>query len=327
MMQIYRRFLPLAALLAAGLQTVSALAADAPAASAGAPAAPAKSGGALAGALSGKGKGPMQVTAEQGIEWQQTNRAYVARGNAVAKRGDVTLYADTLTAYYRDVPHSSTTEIWRVVADGHVRITTPTQSVVGDHGVYDLDHSLAIITGKGLKLTTPRDVVTARDSLEWYDDRQLAVARGDALAVHGDRRLRADVLAAKVVNQQGQPSRISRIDAVGHVLVSGPTQIGTGDQGVYDVDQQSATLSGHVTLTRGENTLVGEYGVVDFRNDVTRLLPRPPTPGNPTRGRVQGYLVPQQKPHTGTASGQKPVQTHPSQVPLQKSDQDPAKAR
>ncbi|HTH98938.1 MAG TPA: LptA/OstA family protein [Stellaceae bacterium] len=269
--------------------------------------------------LLGKGKDPMQVTADQGIEWQQNAHAYIARGNATAKRGNITLKADTLTAYYRNQPGGKSTEIWRVTAEGHVRITTPSQSLTGDKGIYDLDQAVAVLTGKDLRLTSPQEVVTARDSMEWYENRQLAVARGDALVVHGDRRLHADVLAAQMSkdaapttqnggarNSNGQ-SHISRVDAVGHVLVSGPDQIGTGDEGVYDVDKQLATLSGHVTLTRGNNTLSGEYGVVDFKNNISRLLPKPggvatatanggaPPSDNKPQGRVEGYLVPKQQ--------------------------------
>ena len=55
--------------------------------------------------------------------------------------------------------------------------------MVGDQAVYDVDQQIGIVTGKALKLTTATDVVTARDSLEWYDQKQIAVARGDAVAV------------------------------------------------------------------------------------------------------------------------------------------------
>lgn len=75
-----------------------------------------------------------------------------------------------------------------------------------------------MLTGAHLKMTTPQDVVTARDSLEWYDDRQFAVARGNALGVRADRRIRADILTAEVVTPKGQGSHISRMDAHGHVL-------------------------------------------------------------------------------------------------------------
>jgi lipopolysaccharide export system protein LptA len=275
-----------------------AVAAPKPAAAAPAPdaTAPAK-GGAGTSLLGGaKGQGPLEVTSENGIEWQQGVKAYIARGNAVAKRGQTTLYADVITAYYRDIPNSSQTEIWRVVPDGHVRITTPTQTVVGDHGVYDIDQAVVVMTGSALKLTTPQDVVTARDSLEWYDAKQLAVARGDAVAVRGERRLRGDTLVAQVVQAPGEDSRISRVDGKGHVIVSGPNgQVGTGDTGVYNADTGIATLVGHVTVARGDDTVVGEYGVVDLQNGVSRILPRPPTAADTTRGRVQGIIVPRQK--------------------------------
>ncbi len=265
----------------------------------------------------GTGSGPVDVTSDQSLEMQQSNKVYIARGNAVAKRGDRTLYADTLMAYYRDVPNSSQTEIWRVVADGHVKITTPTQTVVGDHAIDDLDTKTDIITGDNLKLTTPTDVVTARDALEWYEDKSVAVARGNGVATRttlkGYRRIRGDVLVALIVQPPGEAQRISRVDATGHVFVSTPDQTGSGDEGVYNAETGIATLTHHVTLTRGENTLTGEYGVVDTDKGVSRLLPRPPTAGDQTRTRVNGYIVPRQK---GTPAGAaKPGTEKPADKP------------
>jgi lipopolysaccharide export system protein LptA len=247
----------------------------------------------------GSGTGPIDITSDESLEMQQSEKVYIARGNAIAKRGDRTLYADTLMAYYRDIPNSSQTEIWRVVADGHVRITTPTQTVIGDHAIDDLDTKTDVITGNNLKLTTPIDVITARDSLEWYEDKSVGVARGDALAIRhtpkGDRRMRGDVLVALIVQPPGEAERISRVDGTGHVVVSTPDQVGTGEQGVYNADTGIATLVHHVTLTRGENTLTGEYGTVDMDRGIGRLLPRPPTEQDRTRTRVNGYIVPKKK--------------------------------
>jgi lipopolysaccharide export system protein LptA len=270
----------------------------------------------------GSGTGPIDITSDESLEMQQSDKVYIARGNAIAKRGDRTLYADTLMAYYRDIPNSSQTEIWRVVADGHVKITTPTQTVIGDHAIDDLDTKTDVITGKNLKLTTPTDVITARDSLEWYEDKNVGVARGDALAIRhtlkGDRRMRGDVLVALIVQPPGEAQRISRVDGTGHVVVSTPDQVGTGDQGVYNTDTGIATLVHHVTLTRGENTLTGEYGTVDMDKGIGRLLPRPPTEQDRTRTRVNGYIVPKKKNPPDT-SGKPPADT------TQKAQPDAAK--
>jgi lipopolysaccharide export system protein LptA len=143
---------------------------------------------------------PIAVTAQSGIEWQKEAQVYVARGNAVATRGTTQVHADTLTAHYRPAKGAEGgNEVYRLDADGHVVISNGADTVIGDQAVYDVGQQIAVITGKDLKLTTPTDVVTARDSLEWYDPQQVAVARGDAVAVRGDRRIRADVLTAHMV--------------------------------------------------------------------------------------------------------------------------------
>jgi lipopolysaccharide export system protein LptA len=291
---------------------------------------------------------PITIESERGIEWQQNNHVYIARGHAKATRGQATVFGDTLYAYYRPVAKAnsagaangntaprpaspaassspspgtspaagggkpgdpmsgSSTEIYRLEADGNVRIATETQTVYCDHAIYDVDQTLLVATGKHLKLETPRDTLTARDSLEWYDNRQLAVARGDAVAVQeGGKALRGDVLTADVTKAPDGSSHISRVDAQGNVLVSSQGQIGRGDSGVYNVDTGIATLAGHVTLTRGDNELRGQYGVVDLNNNVSRLLSAPPGTqvSEGPRPRVQGLLVPRPKPE---APGAKP---------------------
>jgi lipopolysaccharide export system protein LptA len=268
---------------------------------------------------------PINIEADQGIEWQQNNRVYIARGHAKATRGQATVFGDILMAYYRPIvrPGAGTsdaapehkaadkapasagdpiggnsTEIYRLEATGNVRIATETQTVYGDHAVYDVDRTLLVVTGKNLRLETPRDTLTARDSLEWYDDQQLAVARGDALAIREGKRLRGDVLTAVVVKTANEASHISRVDAQGNVLVASQDQIARGDAGVYNVDTGIATITGRVTLTRADNELRGQYAVVDLNNNVSHLLSAPPsaklTDGKPAR--VQGLLVPRQKP-------------------------------
>src|SRR5207248_2938964 len=146
-----------------------------------------------------------------------------ARGNAVATRGPASVRADTLIAHYREVKGGGAadntggnTEIYRVEAEGTVTMTREGQTVVGDRAVYDLDQALMVVTGKALKLTTATDTVTARDSLEWYDQKQVAVARGNAVAVRNGKTIKADILTAYMVKTKpadtkppvGRPQRV-----------------------------------------------------------------------------------------------------------------------
>jgi lipopolysaccharide export system protein LptA len=301
---------------------------------------------------------PIDITADSGIEWQQDKQVYIARGNAVATRGTSEVHADTLTAHYRPSKDKSAqggNEVYRLDADGHVLIKGPNQTVVGDQAIYDVDQQIGVITGKHLRLTTPTDTVTARDSLEWYDQQQIAVARGDALAIRADRRIRADVLTAHFVKDKdsanagaaagakpgggkpaaGKPgvvaaeksvatgsaapsaksaagkatstkppkpgpagaaadpsegnSKISRVDAQGHVVVVTTTDIGRGDYGVYNADTGIVTLLGNVTITRGQDTVRGQYAVVDLNTNVSRIMTVAAKPGAPAP-RVEGLF-------------------------------------
>lgn len=311
---------------------------------------------------------PVNIEADQGIEWQQEHHVYIARGNVKATRGQSTLYCDTLYAYYRPsgskdatvkpaapagpgaaAPNKadgagkdaaangaangagsgllgdSSSEIYRLEADGNVRLATETQTVYGDHAIDDVDQAVLVITGKHLKLVTPNDVVTARDSLEWYDRQQLAVARGDAVAVRATKTIRADVLTAIVERTSNQQSHISRINATGHVIVSSLDQIATGDRGVYNVDTGIATLMDHVSLTKGDNEMRGQYAVVDLNKNVGHLLSAPPTvaAAGGKRPRVEGLLVPHGQQGAAATTPAPGSAKTPSQTPAKAPAQAP----
>ncbi|UEM22144.1 hypothetical protein JL100_005175 [Skermanella mucosa] len=264
----------------------------------------------LGGGTGGDGL-PIAVDADQAIEWHQEQKAYVARGNAVAKRGDVTIEGDTLVAYYREMP-SGGTEIFRLAADGKVHIFSPEQNVYGDRAVYDVDKQVAVVTGSDLRLVTPTDVVTARDSLEYWETQKLAVARGDAVAVREANRVSADVLVGLFAEGAGGALEMTRIDAQGNVVITTPTDVARGREGVYNLKTNIATLTGDVRLTRGDNHLNGQTAEVNMNTGVSRLL----STGNRTGERVRGLFVPGQQPGGAQpAPGQPaPAQTPPAQT-------------
>ncbi|MBV8118503.1 MAG: hypothetical protein JO081_01015 [Alphaproteobacteria bacterium] len=311
---------------------------------------------------------PIDISAENGIEWDQNKQVYTARGNAVAIRGTSEVHADVLTAHYRPSKNKSDggNEVYRLDADGRVVIKAPNRTVVGDQAVYDVDQQIGVVTGQHLKLTTPTDVVTARDSLEWYDQQQVAVARGDAIAIRGDRRIRADVLTAHFIKDntalagapmaakpsEGKPaggattsipapaslapvsaksgqgpqagksgrahgpsegdeagSKLSRVDAQGHIVVVTATDIARGDYGVYNAQTRIVTLLGNVTITRGQDTVRGEYAVVDLNTNVSRMMTVAARPGAPPP-RVEGLFYRQDAttaPNGAKKPGSKPV--------------------
>ena len=299
--------------------------------------------------------GPVTITSRDGIDWQQAEKVVIARGDARAERGNVTVTADRLTARYRakaqpqgaPAPeavkpdgvvaspiHTETgdtetggNEIYRLEADGNVRIFTPTDVAVGDHAIYDMDQAVLLLTGRNLKLTRPAEVITARDTLEYWSQLHRAVARGNAVVVTPDaRRLAADTLVAYTSPpNDGPPSnaplsnaaknraaedplgasgRIEKVEAFGNVSVRTQTDTVTGERGVYVPASGIARLGGNVRITRGQNQLNGAEAEIDMKTGLSRL-----TAG--TDGRVKGLVMPNDAPVQAGPVQAGPVQAGP----------------
>ncbi|HYZ62045.1 MAG TPA: LptA/OstA family protein, partial [Acetobacteraceae bacterium] len=263
--------------------------------------------------------GPIEVTARDGIEWRQNEQVVIARGDARAVRGDTTVIADTLTAHYRkkagaqDATPASTgpsitpggdtgsNEIYRLEADGNVKIFNPQDIAVGDHAIYDIDQAVLLLTGKNMSVTTPTQVYTARDTLEYWSQKHMAVARGLATVTTSDgRRLAGDVLVgytdpnkqagpqpakAQATDPLGGGGKLQRAEAFGNVEVRTATETIRGDRAVYVADTQMARIAGHVRITRGQNQANGDEALVNMQTGVSTLIHDP-------GGRVQGVVVP-----------------------------------
>ena len=239
-----------------------------------------------------QGGAPLEITADYGIEWRRDDQVYVASGNARAAQGDLAVYADVLTARYRENEQGDT-EIYRIEANGNVRMVSPTETIYGDDARYEVNERYLILTGDDLRLEAEDGLITANESLEYWEDKKVAMARGDAVAVKEDKRVRADELVAHFeAGAEGGMELIS-VDAVGDVQISTPKEYASGRTGTYYVQKQLATLSGDVKITQGKNQMNGEYAEVNMETGVSRLLAAPP--GRSAPAPVRGLLVPPKK--------------------------------
>jgi lipopolysaccharide export system protein LptA len=285
--------------LAVGLAAVMAALGAAPAATpatATASATPAVPGTALD---AGNTSGPIEIDAEEGIEWRRDEKVYIARGHAKAKRGDMTLYADTLTAHYDDSGGGS--KVTRVVAEGAVRIATPTQTVYGDKADYDMNQGVVVITGQDLKATTATQTITAKDRFEYWAKRDIVVARGNVVMTEPGKKVSADLVTGYFIAGADGKRDLKQVEATGNVIIVDKAEVAHAQKGIYDPKRGLATLSGGVKITRGKNQLNGQYAEVNLNTGVSRLLGGPKGKGD---GRVHTLIVPEQNAtDAGTGTG------------------------
>ncbi len=287
------------------------------------------------------GSGPVDVTARGGFEWRENDQMVIATGDARAVRNNVTVLADRLVARYRKkadaggaapaatpaaapgaAPPGAGTpdenggnEVYRLEAHGHVRIVTETDEAVGDDAVYDIDQAVLVMTGHALKLTTPNDVLTARDTLEYWSAKHMAVGRGNAVVVTTDgRRLAGDVLVAYTKDDTAQPAtarpaaerpgadpllssgKLERVEAFGHVEARTAIDIVRGDRGLYLPDIDVARVVGHVKLTHYSQQSEGPAADVNMKTGIARL-------SGSAGDRVKGLIVPNDPADPNRAQG------------------------
>ncbi len=254
----------------------------------------------LGGVELGDSDAPLEITANDGIEWRRDEKVYVARGNAHAARGEMAVDADVLTARYREGADGEI-DVYSIEADGNVRLTSGPNVITGDRAVYDVDKSVLLITGEDLRAVTEKATVTARDSLEYWDAQQVIVARGDAVAVEGDRRVEADLLTG-YLRRTGDPageSGLYQVEAEGAVRLTTAEEVVLAEKAVCNLDKEIATLTGGVKITRGQNQLNGERAEVNLKTGVSRLMGNPSATGA-ADGRVHTLIIPDEKPELGT---------------------------
>ena len=148
--------------------------------------------------------------------------------------------------------------------------------------------------------------------LDYYDKEQKLIYSGDVVAVQGDSTLKASQLtifltkadakagtpaaggetaaaaatAGGAADAPGANSSVRHMDAKGPVTLVSKDQIGTGDNGSYDRDDNKVTLTGNVTLSQGPNVTRGDRLVYDLTSGQAQVF------SGKTNGRVSSIFTP-----------------------------------
>lgn len=221
--------------------------------------------------MGGDGAEPLSIDAKGGIEWNQKDQVFIAAGPAKATRGDMVLDADELRAFYRPSATGGS-EVFRLDAIGNVRITTPGRVATGGHAVYDVDKAVIVLKdSQPVTMTAGADVITTDGQLEFWDTRKLAVARGNAKAVQGDKRIQADVLTAHFITDAAGKTAVGKIEAFDNVRITTSAEQVFANRAAYNVPTGLARLTGSVKIKRGDNEINGCSADIDLNTGISRM--------------------------------------------------------
>lgn len=232
-------------------------------------------------------KDPVEISADNTLEWLQNQKQYIANGNVEAQQGDVTIFTDKLVADYKDDNKGGNVEIWQLTATSNVTLKNLDSTATGDNAVYNVETGLATLTGQNLKLTTPDQIITASKRMEYNANQGVAKAVGNAKIIREKNTLTAQTIIANFARDKAGKQTLKTAKANGNVKIKTPDEILTGNSGVYNAVTNTAEITGNVKIVRGPNVLEGARAEVNLTTNVSKMF------GAPNSGkRVKGVFFP-----------------------------------
>lgn len=133
------------------------------------------------------GKGaPLEIEADNSLEWDRNNFTFMAKGNAMAKKGDTTVKADKLIAHYTEGTGGEVT-INKIIALGNARAEKEDDIITAKEMTAYLDENnrLSVIeVSKNVVIKTPNEKAQGNKAV-YYLDKEQAVLTGNVKLIQG----------------------------------------------------------------------------------------------------------------------------------------------
>lgn len=208
----------------------------------------------------------LELTAEKALEWQIGSRSVVAIGAAHVVYEDTEISAEKITGFYTE--KGSDKNFFKLVAQGHVKIKNPSFTIDTESLTYDLNQNLLLLKGSPwTRLTHLDSILSSALPMTFNTSNHQAVLK-QAEIKHQNRLL----TAPSVVAYFSAKNDFQRVHANGGIVLKTEQETLTSATADYDVISGIATLSGPVTLTRKDGSVLkGGKLVYDMKKGMTRL--------------------------------------------------------
>ena len=115
-----------------------------------------------------------------------------------------------------------------------------------------------------------KEIEITASSMEWKKEESIAIAVGNAKAVQGSTVLYANKIIV-FFNKEKDFNSIKKLDASGNVKFVRESQIATGNNAIYLVENEKIFIKGNVTLQRKDSIMLGDELSIDLKTSSSKL--------------------------------------------------------
>lgn len=212
----------------------------------------------------------IEIHAEKVIECHTKDNVCIAKGNAWAKRGNVTIYGDELRIFFDKIKGKRVVK--QLEAVGNAQLKDPSGVVTSHHITYVMEGQTLHSSQGEACIHSPKFTLTAKKGISYSHQTHQGYAEGDVTFIQGDYVLRAQSLLAAFyattessshdAEKEGLALRWAK--ANGKVCLRHNDQFALADQALYHATHEKAYLYGNVSILQGKQMARGQRGFFDF---------------------------------------------------------------
>ena len=234
---------------------------------------------------SAKDKSELTVEADISLEWFETKKFYLAKGNVLLTKDGLKLNAHKVKAYYEDLLGENVLK--KIIAEGSVILTKGAMKAKGDFITYDVKKKIIQMSGPFQSFSSTSGYIESNKNIMFNDTTNIAEATGKVkIKLINKTKIYADNIKAIF---KGKEKSLQKATAKGNVIIKSNIQgkESKADIGIYKSSNQTIELKGNVVIINQGSIITGSKGITNVKTGMSKLI------GNPNkRERIKGVFSP-----------------------------------
>ena len=116
--------------------------------------------------------------------------------------------------------------------------------------------------------TSPVDITS--DEMQWNDNDRVAYAIGNAIAIQGNRKIKADKLIV-YLEKNNATNEIILIKAEGNIIFTTLDEIATGEIATYDFIKNTIIIKNNVSLKKNDSIMKGDLLEMNLNTGISQI--------------------------------------------------------
>ncbi len=209
----------------------------------------------------------LEIEASGFLEWNQENKSYIAKGDAIATQGGRTIEADEIIAFYASEENR---DITRIQAAGSVKFSDVLGSGYSDRLHYEMNTQTVTLNGNENYFESEEFTAQSSNQIQFNELDGILNLQDDAMiSISEARKIEAQRLEIELSDE----GNVTTINAEGDVkLTEKAGRIAYSGSAFYEAENGNMTLSDSVEILDGNNQLRGDKAIINVETGYSKIL-------------------------------------------------------